>query len=111
MAENKKTTKKAAPKKSTAGTGAVKKSASTASKPKAKAAKSTVKPKTEPAEITPPVESIAELQEVIDTIDAIFKKVDEHVPDQVTITVDTVTPKGWLKKLLKKFSIGKAKTK
>jgi hypothetical protein len=112
MAENKKPTSKAAPKKSSTSAGAQgKKTAPKAGKVAPKTTKSAPKASQKKVEEPRPEESEAEMQEVIDAIDAIFRKVDEAVPDNMTVTLETVAAKSWIKRALGRIGIRGSKKK
>lgn len=105
MAENKKPTKKAAPKKGTAAASKAQAKKPAAKKPAAK--KSTAqKPKTVETVVDEKIDAAAEeaekyYEEMMDVIESITKRADEVIPEQITI--QTSVAKGWVRRLLGKL--------
>jgi len=106
MAENKKTTKKAAPKK---GTAAASKSAA-AKKPAAKkpaAKKAAAKKPTTVETVVEEAIAVAEktgeeyYEEMMDVIDSIMKRADEAIPE--TVTIQTGVAKSWVRRFFGKL--------
>jgi len=105
MAENKKTTKKAAPKKGTAAASKAQEKKPAAKKPAAKkpAAK---KPKTVETVVDEKIDAAAEgaekyYEEMMDVIESVMKRADEVIPEQVTI--QTGVAKSWIRRFFSKL--------